>query len=62
MTHVAFNNMMIEEKEHFTFKKVLIDFIFEIGERFNLTNLTIHIAVAYLERAYQKGFDKDFTG
>ena len=40
------------------FKKVLIDWIFEVGERFQLSNLIIHIAIAYLERAYQVGLHK----
>lgn len=50
---------MQDDREVLTFKKILIDYIFEVGERFELTNLTIHIAVAYLERAYALGFHKD---
>ena len=33
-------------------KKVLIDWLFEVGERFRQSNLTIHIAIAYLERCF----------
>lgn len=33
-------------------KKILIDWLFEIGEKFKQSNLTIHIAIAYLERAF----------
>ena len=36
-------------------KAMLIDWLFEIGERFLQTNLTIHIAIAYLERCYSIG-------
>ena len=37
-------------------KKVLIDWLFEIGEQFYQSNLTIHIAIAYLEKCYMLGF------
>jgi hypothetical protein len=37
-------------------KKLLIDWLFEVGEKFLQSNLTIHIAIAYLERAFQKDF------
>lgn len=39
-------------------KKALVDWLFEIGEKFKQSNLTIHIAIAYLERAFSLSFDR----
>jgi len=51
MSHINYQTNLTHDI--LEFKKVLIDWLFEIGERFRQTNLTIHIAIAYLERAYE---------
>eukprot|EP00347_Sterkiella_histriomuscorum_P015658 403356188 len=44
------------------YKKILIDWLFEVGQRFYQSNLTIHIAIAYLERAYQNNLHQTKDG
>ncbi|CDW90558.1 n-terminal domain containing protein [Stylonychia lemnae] len=56
-THVKYNESQIHP-DIINYKKVLIDWLFEIGQRFYQSNLTIHIAIAYLERAYQNGLNR----
>ena len=57
MTYIEYDDALASQ-EVTCFKKVLIDWIFEVGEKFQLSNLIIHIAIAYLERAYQLGIQK----
>ena len=52
MTFIVFDESLAS-LEITSFKKILIDWIFEVGEKFQLSNLIIHIAIANLERAYQ---------
>ncbi len=41
---------------------MLVDWLFELGEKFKQSNLTVHIAVGYLERAHAKGFFRKKEG
>lgn len=49
-TYISYDESVSEEIV--IIKKVLVDWLFEIGERFDQSNLTVHIAVSYLERAF----------
>lgn len=57
MTYITYEETLATQ-EVVCLKKVLIDWIFEVGEKFQQSNLIIHIAIAYLERAYQLGLQK----
>ena len=51
---------MVElSKEEEQEKKMIIDWIFELGEKFKQRNLTVHIAIHYLNICYSKGMHKD---